>query len=136
MYASTIFHLCIAFLSLITRAHNDISVLHSLAISHTWVIYFSMHTALYMPCQTTKAIYMICKYKLHLHNMLQIKDNNEKSSKYLLAHQANKILSQELCRWKVTRFYLRFAFNLVKMILNVMQKFIQVYTRLISIEFI
>lgn len=136
MYVFTLFHLCIAFLSLITRAHNNISVLHSLAISHTWIIYFSMHIALYMPCQTTKAIYMICTYKLHLHNMLQIKDNNEKSSKYLLAYQANKILSQKLSGWKVIRFYLKFAFNLVKLIQKAMQKLISVYTRLISVWFI
>lgn len=130
------FYFCISFLSLIIRAQNDRSVLHSLAISHTWIIYFSTHIALYMPCQTTKAIYMICKYKLHLHNMLQIKDNNEKSSKYLLAYQANKILSQELSRWKVICFYLRFAFNLVKLIQKAIQKLISVYTRLISVWFL
>lgn len=82
----TLFYFRIAFLPLITKAYNNISVLHPLATSHTWIIYFSTHIVLYMPCLTTKAIYMICKYKLHLHNMLQIKDNNEKSSKYLLAY--------------------------------------------------
>lgn len=68
-------------------------------------------------------IYTIC-------NKLRI--TIRKSSKYLLAYLANRIVSQELSTWKVLCFYLSFAFNLVKLIQKAMQTLISVYIRLAS----
>lgn len=68
-------------------------------------------------------IYTIC-------NKLRI--TIRKSSKYLLAYLADRIVSQELSTWKVICFYLSFAFNLVKLIQKAIQTLISVYIRLAS----